>query len=72
MVYYIDGIHQGADMRLFRFFAGKRGSAALSARICLSRSVGLRQDGELTSYCQAVNYLLTMYAADYTIAEVDV
>lgn len=49
----------------------KSAGAAFNVRARLSSSSGSRQEGQLTSYCQVVNYLLPTYAADVIIAEAD-
>lgn len=66
-----NGIHEGTKMGLFTLFMKQTTGTALDARTCLSRSSCARQEGNLTSYCEAVNYLLPTYLTDDIIAEAD-
>lgn len=53
-------------------FGNKAAGATLSARKCLIRSRQFQQEGKLTSYCQVVNDLLSVYATDNIVTDADV
>lgn len=54
---------------VFEIFMKKPAGAAFSSRTCLKSSHRSCQEGNLTSYCQVINYLLSTYATGDIIAE---
>lgn len=53
----------------FHLFVKKSSRAAVRACRCLSRSNRVREERELTWYCQVVNYLLSIWALVNIISE---
>lgn len=64
-----NGIHKILAMRLLHIFKKKPAGAIFNSHMWQSSSGQARQKGELTSYCQSVNYLPATYKTDNSFGE---
>lgn len=67
--YESNGIHERAAMWLFLHSVTEPAKAALSFRVSVTEDNNTHKAETLTTYCQAVRYLLESWAADDAIAE---
>lgn len=66
-----NGFHEDVAMWLFQYFMNDRARAGLGHEVYVTKEDDIKQEGKLTIYCQAINYLLATHTTDCIITKAD-